>query len=180
MDDITVEEKYVSCVVKVIFTALVASFQPPLFTHIAQTYMYVTVLVMLGAGDIQCVIETKRWLEEGGDVSKMKSMYACVWLSFFSDLNQYICFWESKGQSTLVMTFDPNYMDYTCHNESNYLNHPTIQLFKIINYCVPSIWTPTSNIPTPTSCKAQVGVTEHLLAFDSLCGATGWELPNVF
>ena len=60
IDDITVEEKYVSCVVKVIFTALVASFQPPLFTHIAQTYMYVTVLVMLGAGDIQCVIETKR------------------------------------------------------------------------------------------------------------------------
>ena len=39
---------------------------------------------MFGAGDIQCVIETKRCIEEGRDVSKMKSMCACVWLSFLS------------------------------------------------------------------------------------------------
>ena len=29
------------------------------------------------------------------------------------DANQNIRFWESKGQSTLVMTFDPNFMGYT-------------------------------------------------------------------
>ena len=27
--------------------------------------------------------------------------------------NLYICFRESKGQNTLVMTFDPNFMGYT-------------------------------------------------------------------
>ena len=43
--------------------------------------MHVNVLVMLGAGIIQCVIQTERCLEEGRDVSKMKSMCACVWLS---------------------------------------------------------------------------------------------------
>ena len=57
----------------------------------------------------------------------------------------------------------------------------TIQLFKhppfpekMINYCIPSIRTPTfySNIWTPTPCRAQTGVTERLLAFDSLFGAT--------
>ena len=41
-----------------------------------------TVLVILGAGGIQCIIETERCLEKGRDVSKMKR--ACVLLSFLS------------------------------------------------------------------------------------------------
>ena len=54
----------------------------------------------------------------------------------------------------------------------------TIQLFlfpeKLINYCIPSIWTPMnyySNIRTPTPHGAWMGVTEHVLVFDSPCGA---------
>ena len=57
----------------------------------------------------------------------------------------------------------------------------SIQLFKhppfpgkMINYCIPSIQTPTFEIiiPISTLCGAQTGVVERLLAFNSLCGAT--------
>ena len=57
----------------------------------------------------------------------------------------------------------------------------TIQIFKHPlflkkkkYYCIPSMRTPNyySNIRTPTPCRARMGVTERLLAFDSLFGAT--------
>ena len=60
-------------------------------------------------------------------------------------------------------------------NESNFSNHPTIWNppfpGKMINYCIPSIQTPTFEINIQIFCRAQTGFAKRLLVFDSLCRA---------